>query len=145
MNCGFLQCAFYILNCSDVILCNISKYHLNQKLFHKTKLSFKRITPRHYTALLRSMMSYTILVREKSGTLIVQSHWSTWKKEKLGAYSPHIFFCIKVHGIEIYKIVKKQILASLYKLLLILYFGVVMVSLFLTLNIFHTLFQCFYC
>ena len=45
---NFLQCVL----CWTVVI----KYHFNWKLFHKTKTSYKRVTPRYYTIPLRSMM-----------------------------------------------------------------------------------------
>ena len=46
--CNFLQCVL----CWTIVI----KYNFHWKLFHKTKTSYKRVTPRYYTIPLRSMM-----------------------------------------------------------------------------------------
>ena len=40
LNCGFLQCELLLI-CSDIILCNILKYHLNANYSRKRNFPLK--------------------------------------------------------------------------------------------------------
>ena len=81
-NCGFLQYIFCILSCSYIILLNISKYHLNWKLFEKTKLSFKKKSRKDTRRLLEDLWWGIKFSEKKSGKNFCQNWWGKPRKSR---------------------------------------------------------------
>ena len=73
---------FCILSCSYIILLNISKYHLNWKLFEKTKLSFKKKLRKDTRRLLEDLWWSIKFSEKKSGKKFYQNWRGKPKKSR---------------------------------------------------------------